>query len=102
MSEPVLDQAVAGLLELRDTLGVPGYDAMAHGSGFDRVSAFQDGYEDGPTTCVAYEDEPPTVVACDAGPFGAEVESSPSLMAESDTSAILSPVVQVVENEEKG
>lgn len=69
----VLDQAVAGLLELRDTLGVPGYDAMAHGSGFDRVSAFQDGYEDGPTTCVAYEDDPPTVVAIPFGSYDDQV-----------------------------
>jgi len=62
-----LDQAVAGLLELRDTLGVPGYAPVAHGSGFDRVSAFQDGFEDGPETCARYEAEPPTVVAI---PFG--------------------------------
>ncbi|MFP5321037.1 MAG: neutral zinc metallopeptidase [Acidimicrobiia bacterium] len=62
-----LDEAVAGLLELRDTLGVPGYAPVAHGSGFDRVSAFQDGYEGGPQVCAAFEQEPPTVVAI---PFG--------------------------------
>lgn len=58
-----LDQAIAGLLELRDTVGVPGYDQMAHGSGFDRVGAFQDGFEQGPSACAAYEDDPPDVVA---------------------------------------
>lgn len=62
-----LDEAVAGLLELRDTVGVPGYDPMAHGSGFDRVGAFQDGFEQGLGACAAYEDDPPDVVAI---PFG--------------------------------
>ena len=63
-----LDQAVAGLLELRDTLGMPSYDVAAHGSGFDRVSAFQDGFEGGAEVCAGYEGDPPTVVAI---PWGA-------------------------------
>jgi len=58
-----LDQALAGLLELRDTVGVAGFDPMAHGSGFDRVGAFQDGFERGGEACVAYEQAPPPVVA---------------------------------------
>jgi predicted metalloprotease len=62
-----LDEAVAGLLELRDSLGVPGYDTSAHGSGFDRVSAFQQGFEVGPGACATYADAPPAVVAI---PFG--------------------------------
>ena len=62
-----LDSAVAGLLELRDAIGVAGYDANAHGSGFDRVSAFQQGFEDGPEACATYQDDPPAVVAI---PFG--------------------------------
>ncbi|HEX4901455.1 MAG TPA: neutral zinc metallopeptidase [Acidimicrobiales bacterium] len=62
-----LDQAVAGLLELRDTVGVPGFDPAAHGSGFDRVGAFQDGFERGLDACAAYEEDPPEVVAI---PFG--------------------------------
>ncbi len=62
-----LDQAVAGLLELRDSLGVPGSSSSAHGSGFDRVSAFQEGFEDGPEACATYAAEPPPVVAI---PFG--------------------------------
>lgn len=62
-----LDQAVAGLLELRDSLGVSGRDPLAHGSGFDRVSAFQDGFENGPETCTTYTADPPSVVAI---PFG--------------------------------
>lgn len=58
-----LDQAVGGFLELRDTIGVAASDPNAHGSGFDRVSAFQDGFDVGPEACVGYEDEPPPVVA---------------------------------------
>lgn len=68
-----LDQAVAGLLELRDSLGVPGYASSAHGSGFDRVSAFQQGYEDGPGACATYQDEPPSVVAI---PFGSATDEA--------------------------
>jgi len=58
-----LDRAVAGLLELRDTVGVAGFDPMAHGSGFDRVGAFQDGFERGGEVCATYGQEPPAVVA---------------------------------------
>ena len=58
-----LDQAIGGFLELRDTVGVGATDPNAHGSGFDRVSAFQDGYDIGGEACVDYEEEPPPVVA---------------------------------------
>ena len=68
-----LDQAVAGLLELRDSLGVPGTHSSAHGSGFDRVSAFQDGFEQGPAACAAYDEEPPPVVAI---PFGSATDAA--------------------------
>lgn len=62
-----LDQAVGGFLELRDTIGVSARDPNAHGSGFDRVSAFQDGFEGGAAACTSYEADPPAVVAI---PFG--------------------------------
>jgi predicted metalloprotease len=68
-----LDQSVAGLLELRDSLGVPGYASSAHGSGFDRVSAFQQGFEEGPEACTRYADEPPAVVAI---PFGSPTDAA--------------------------
>ncbi|WP_436792518.1 neutral zinc metallopeptidase [Actinospongicola halichondriae] len=66
-----LDQAIGGFLELRDSVGVSGGDPSAHGSGFDRVSAFQQGYERGNDVCVTYEDDPPTVVAI---PFGSRAD----------------------------
>ena len=56
-----LDTALAGLLTLSDPSGVDGSEDGAHGNGFDRVSAFQDGYESGAATCAAYENDPPNV-----------------------------------------
>ena len=57
-----LDTALAGILELRDSPGTSKIDHSAHGSGFDRVGAFQDGYDHGPDACKAYRDDNPVVV----------------------------------------
>jgi predicted metalloprotease len=52
-----LDRTVAGMVAIRDLPGmVTEDDPFAHGSGFDRVSAFQDGFEGGPEECVEYAD----------------------------------------------
>jgi predicted metalloprotease len=56
-----LDTALAGLLTLSDPSGIDGSQDGAHGNGFDRVSAFQDGYEGGAATCAAYQQNPPEV-----------------------------------------
>jgi predicted metalloprotease len=56
-----LDTALAGLLALRDPSGIDGSQDGAHGNGFDRVSAFQDGYEGGAQACADYQNNPPTV-----------------------------------------
>ncbi|HEY0816502.1 MAG TPA: neutral zinc metallopeptidase, partial [Pseudonocardia sp.] len=45
------DQAVAALIAFRDPLGVSPRDSAAHGNAFDRVSAFQDGYDGSATSC---------------------------------------------------
>ena len=42
-----------------DPSGIDGGQDGAHGNGFDRVSAFQDGYEGGAQTCADYENNPP-------------------------------------------
>lgn len=55
-----LDQALAGVLSLRDAPGSGAESPNAHGSGFDRVNAFQEGYEDGAGRCVEYTDGDPT------------------------------------------
>ncbi|WP_445169490.1 neutral zinc metallopeptidase [Mycolicibacterium sp. Dal123E01] len=57
-----MDNALAGILELRDSPGTSAVDPSAHGSGFDRVSAFQDGYDNGPKACKDYNDTNPVVV----------------------------------------
>lgn len=46
-----MDNALAGILTLKDSPGTSKIDSSAHGSGFDRVSAFQDGYDNGPNAC---------------------------------------------------
>jgi predicted metalloprotease len=57
-----LDSALAGILDLRDTPGTNAQDPSAHGSGFDRVSAFQDGYDNGAEKCKEYKDGEPLVL----------------------------------------
>jgi predicted metalloprotease len=52
-----LDKTVAGMLAIRDLPGTDPDDPAAHGSGFDRVSAFQDGYENGAVKCEEYANE---------------------------------------------
>jgi len=61
LSSEDLDNALAGLLTLSDPSGIDGGQDGAHGNGFDRVSAFQDGYEGGAQACADYENNPPAV-----------------------------------------
>jgi predicted metalloprotease len=56
-----LDTALAGLLTLSDPSGIDGSQDGAHGNGFDRVSAFQDGYEGGAQKCADYQNNPPSI-----------------------------------------
>jgi predicted metalloprotease len=63
VSSADLDTALAGVLELRDAPGTSRLDPNAHGSGFDRVSAFQDGYDNGLGKCKDYRDDNPVVLA---------------------------------------
>jgi predicted metalloprotease len=63
VSSAELDSALAGIVaELRDTPGTSNIDPRAHGSGFDRVGAFQDGYDNGLSRCKDYRDDNPIVV----------------------------------------
>lgn len=48
---PELDRLIQGLVEFRDPIGTDPEDQSAHGSYFDRVSAFQEGFTDGPEAC---------------------------------------------------
>ncbi len=47
------DQAMSALIAFKDPLGVQRGDSGAHGNAFDRVSAFQDGYDGSATTCAS-------------------------------------------------
>lgn len=48
---PELDNVLRGYVLLRDPVGTDINQSQAHGSLFDRVSAFQQGFDDGPTAC---------------------------------------------------
>lgn len=52
-----LDSALRALITFRDPVGTAQATTDAHGSAFDRVSAFQDGYRGGPTQCAGVGDE---------------------------------------------
>ncbi len=54
-----LDLALAGILSLKDAPGSLATDPNAHGSGFDRVGAFQEGYEESAERCAEYRDGDP-------------------------------------------
>ncbi|RKT57216.1 putative metalloprotease [Saccharothrix australiensis] len=48
-----LDSALGALITFRDPVGTSPQDRAAHGNAFDRVSAFQDGYQQGTRFCGA-------------------------------------------------
>ncbi len=49
-----LDRAVEGFLTLRDGVGTAATDPAAHGTGFDRIGAFSDGFRLGAEHCADY------------------------------------------------
>jgi predicted metalloprotease len=51
LREPELDELVRGYLQLRDPVGTSTAAQSAHGSYFDRVSAFQEGFDSGAEAC---------------------------------------------------
>jgi len=56
-----LDRALAGMLQLSDPVGIDSSQDGAHGNGFDRVGAFQDGVEGGAKACADYANNPPAI-----------------------------------------
>ncbi len=61
--EDDLDEAIGGYLEFRDPIGTPADDPFAHGSGFDRITAFFDGFAAEAEVCVDYDTDPPAITA---------------------------------------
>jgi predicted metalloprotease len=57
-----LDEGIAGYLQFRDAPGTSAGSIGAHGSGFDRVNAFAEGFRQGPQRCANYVLDPPLVV----------------------------------------
>lgn len=62
LSAGSLDAALGGMLEFRDAPGTNPNDPAAHGSGFDRVRAFRDGFTSGIDACAEYESNPPQIM----------------------------------------
>lgn len=82
LSKDDLDSALAGLLTLSDPSGIDSSQDGAHGNGFDRVGAFQDGYEGGAKVCADYENNPPAVT--ESGYSSYEDQASGGNLALSD------------------
>lgn len=55
------DLAIVSALESRDQVGTSPAADDAHGNGFDRVRASQDGYDHGVAFCHGYDEAPPPV-----------------------------------------
>lgn len=54
LGQQELDRALSALVTFRDPVGTSAVDTEAHGNAFDRVSAFQDGYQQGPQLCANF------------------------------------------------
>jgi predicted metalloprotease len=57
------------MIQVRDPTGTSLDDPNAHGTGFDRVGAFQDGFTNGAEACKPYFEQPPTLVDVQLDPF---------------------------------
>jgi predicted metalloprotease len=55
VAEDQLDLSLAGILSISDVPGTDAADLAAHGSGFDRIGSFQDGFENGASRCSEYD-----------------------------------------------
>lgn len=59
ISEQSIRQALGAVVLLGDAEGVTSTDPGAHGSGFDRLAAFEEGYRLSTAHCAGYVDTPP-------------------------------------------
>jgi predicted metalloprotease len=57
-----LEEAMAGFLLIGDELGTAPGGRDAHGTAFERLNAFFEGYNEGPELCATYEDEYPLII----------------------------------------
>ncbi len=68
-----LDTALGGFLDFRDPPGSDPTAEGAHGSAFDRIGAFQDGFDGGAQVCADYARHLPAIVEI---PFSSEAEAA--------------------------
>ena len=57
-----LEVALGGMLAFRDAPGTVSSDPSAHGAGFDRINAFQEGFELGAGRCFDFDTSAPPVL----------------------------------------
>jgi predicted metalloprotease len=58
-----LKGALSAMIFVRDEPGTTAEaDPLAHGSAFDRVGAFEDGFRNGTAQCATYPDSPPPII----------------------------------------
>jgi len=55
------DLAIVSTLQTRDQIGASPASETAHGNGFDRIRATQEGYDQGPGFCASYDETPPPI-----------------------------------------
>ncbi len=70
-----LDDAIGGFLTFADPLGTPEGDPTAHGTAFDRLNAFIEGFSSGVEVCPSYLTAPPqtaTVLIDPRDPLGGD------------------------------
>jgi predicted metalloprotease len=58
MTDHDIRSGLIALIEVRDPIGIDQFDPGGHGSGFDRVGAFQLGFTDGAAACAPLLDDP--------------------------------------------
>jgi predicted metalloprotease len=61
-TESPLDTSLKTIIEVRDEPGSSTSERTAHGSGFDRVRALQEGFERGAAFCAQYPTKPPHLI----------------------------------------
>lgn len=57
-----LEHGLGALVFIRDPIGEDPNASNAHGSAFDRINAFQEGFEQGPKRCAEYTKNAPAIV----------------------------------------
>ena len=63
LADDELKSAMNGMIQVRDTPGTGIQEAGAHGTAFDRVGAFQDGFLNGVGKCATYPQDKPQVLS---------------------------------------